>query len=224
MTSRPVRPRDAASLVLVRRVDAERSVADVEVLMGRRAPRHAFLPGLYVFPGGRLDRDDHLARPASRLRRPVARRVAKSCPPAAAEAQAEALAVAAVRETFEETGLFLGSLSGDGADPRDPSTLEPDLAQLDYVARAITPPTSPIRFHARFFMAAAETCEGRLEGSGELLDLRWVTLGRALEQPVADVTEFVLGEVGRRLAAGTPAGAPVPVFSYRNNRAFIRHE
>ncbi|ANK82428.1 MAG: hypothetical protein TEF_17745 [Rhizobiales bacterium NRL2] len=207
--TRPVRPRDAASLVILRG-EGE----DAEVLMGRRASRHRFMPHMYVFPGGRLDREDRMAevlrdlppKPKSRLTRQVGEDVARG------------LAVAAVRETWEETGFIFGELEGE--------RLKPDLAPLDYMARAITPPPSPIRFHARFFVADAAHAHGGpgtpLGGSGELLDLAFRPVREALTMPIADVTEFVLEELLRRLR-GTSIEA-IPIFSYQNNAPIIRYQ
>ena len=73
------------------------------------------------------------------------------------------VAVAAVRETYEETGLLLGRLIA--------GRLEPALSGLDHIVRAITPTDSPIRFHARFFLADIASASGTLRGNGELLDL-----------------------------------------------------
>ena len=180
--ARAVRPRDAASLVILRG-----SEGATEVLLGRRASRHRFMPNVYVFPGGRLDPADGKTPLVQDLAPDVARRLRQKWP----AKLARALAVAAARETFEETGLIFGSLEGD--------RLTPNLASFDYIARAITPPDSPIRFHARFFLSHAATASGRLRDSAELQDLNWVPLPRALEMPLVDVTEFVLREVARRL-------------------------
>src|SRR5215472_10249264 len=90
-----VRPKDAASLVLVRR-DAD----TVRVLMGERAKAHVFLPGRFVFPGGRLDSSDFRLGAATDLRPEVRAKVAADIP----AGRARALALAAIRETFEETG------------------------------------------------------------------------------------------------------------------------
>jgi 8-oxo-dGTP pyrophosphatase MutT (NUDIX family) len=197
MQNRPVRPRDAATLVAWRR-----SRAGIEVLMGRRASRHRFVPGHYVFPGGRVDRRDYGAKVRSRLRGDVQERLCASCRPRLAHA----LAVAAARETWEETGLALGEATA------------PDLAALDYVLRAITPAQSPIRFHARFFAVEAERLSGKLEGNGELLDLAWRPVAECLRLPIVDVTEFLL----RRLLAGPPAAAPgVSLFSFRSGRVLV---
>lgn len=164
-----VTPRDAASLVLVRR-----SAAGPEVLMGRRAGRHRFLPDLYAFPGGRLDSSDRSENPIKPL-------TIKH------DHIDEALAIAATRETWEETGILLGQL--------DKGRLRPDLSGLRYLCRAITPSDSPIRFHARFFLQDVTGLPTALAGSGELLDLGFRTVPEALRLPLADITEFVLGLV-----------------------------
>lgn len=200
----PVRPRDAASLVLIRR-----GADGTEVLMGRRAGRHRFLPDFYVFPGGRVDPTDHRAATLSQLRPDVAERLAHVCSPG----RARALAIAAVRETWEETGLALGEVRGN--------RLLPALDRLDYIVRAITPPDSPIRFHARFFVAAADELVGELGGSGELLDLGWRSIPACLKLPVADITEFVLREVELNLN-NSRQHTEIPLFSYRFGKASVR--
>lgn len=197
MQNRPVRPRDAATLVAWRR-----GGDGIEVLMGRRASRHRFVPGHYVFPGGRVDRADYGAPVRSPLRREVSERLCASCRPRLAHA----LAVAAARETWEETGLSLGEAAA------------PDLAALDYVLRAITPSQSPIRFHARFFAVEAARLSGKLEGNGELLDLAWRPVAECLRLPIVDVTEFLL----KRMQAGPPAAAQgVSLFSFRRGRVVV---
>jgi len=200
----PVRPRDAASLALIRQRDGH-----AEVLMGRRARRHRFLPDVYVFPGGGVDRGDHRILPLTPLRPEVVHLLAQS----ASHARARALAVAAVRETWEETGLALGRLDG--------GVLRPELHALDHIVRAITPTASPIRFHARFFVADGERLKGRLQGNGELLDLDWRPIERCLALPLADITEFVLGELRHWLRTRHPPPR-VPLFTYRYGRVFVQ--
>ena len=92
------RPKDAATLILTR--GAKRP----EVLMGRRAPGHVFMASKWVFPGGRIERADFTAADAGSLSHDAARRLEAEMP----ARRARALALAAVRETFEETGLILG--------------------------------------------------------------------------------------------------------------------
>ena len=200
------KPRDAATLVLARGRGR-----DVEVLLGRREPRDRFMPDVYVFPGGRVEPSDAAQPAVSELRPCVAARLARS---AANPARARALAVAAVRETFEETGLLLGD--------RDSRGVRPALAKLDFVARAITPALNPIRYHARFFLADGERLDGGLRSNGELLDLAWVAIPKALELNIIDVTEFVLREVASVLDGTAPAG--MPLVCYRGEARQIRRQ
>lgn len=200
----PVRPRDAASLVLIRQRDGH-----AEILMGRRARRHRFLPDMYVFPGGGVDPEDHRVTPLTPLRADVARLLEQT----ASHARARALAVAAVRETWEETGLALGEVRS--------GVLRPSLDVLDHIVRAITPTASPIRFHARFFVAEAARLQGALRGNGELLDLDWRPIERCLALPLADITEFVLGELRGYLRTRHPP-ARAPLFTYRHGRASVQ--
>ncbi len=169
------------------------------------------MPDVYVFPGGRVDSNDATRPAASELRPDVAARLARTT---SNPARARALAVAAVRETFEETGLVLGH--------RDASGVRPALAELDFVARAITPTLNPIRYHARFFLADAEGLAGDLRSNGELLDLGWVPIPKALELNIIDVTEFVLQEVALHLDGTAAPG--VPLVCYRGGSRQIRRE
>ncbi len=219
MRPRPVRPRDAASLILMR----QRGAA-LEVLLGRRAHGHAFMPHFYVFPGGRLDAEDLRLAPAARLRPEVSAKLARSCPPR----RGRGLALAAVRETWEETGLMLGRPGPDQPAPASlgfaAGGLAPALDALDYVGRAITPPDAPIRFHNRFFLAPGSLLRGELGGSGELLDLAWRTVEDSLALGLADVTEFMLREAVELLACPSPDGRRPPLFGYRHGRAHVSYD
>ena len=98
-----VTPRDASTLILL-----DRSGAEPKVLMGKRHDRHVFMPGAYVFPGGRVDAIDRKMPVAAALDpRAEQKLMAHIKRPSAAKAHA--LALAAIRETFEETGLLLGA-------------------------------------------------------------------------------------------------------------------
>ena len=207
---KPVRPRDAASLILLRQHRGA-----WQVLMGRRARGHRFVPDYYVFPGGRVDRAD-AARPLlSPLRPDVAEAVGRHT---RGPVRAAALATAAARETMEETGLILGRGEGEA--------YRPDLAPLTYYYRAITPPESPIRFHARFFLAPADAATGKLGGSGELEDLDWIAVDEALRRPLVDVTEFMLHRLSYQLANDPKAVwqqySRVPLFGYVKGAPRIR--
>ncbi|MGV8995835.1 MAG: NUDIX hydrolase [Parvibaculaceae bacterium] len=211
--AKPVRPRDAASLVVV-----DMTGPEPRILMGKRHAKMRFVPDAFVFPGGKLDAGDLLATPATAL---------SGIERFGSPAKAQALAMAAVRETFEETGMLLtkagsvGNNGGAGWEHFLTNGIAPDLAALKGLARAITPRQSPIRFHARFFVATAENITGTLKGSGELEDLDWYPLSAALKLPVIDVTEFVLHEVRDIFVSGVRR-AQVPLYSYRNNKPVVR--
>ena len=211
MSRRSARPKDAATLVLVRE-----GAGGPEVLMGRRPRRQVFMPGHYVFPGGGVEPCDRWVRPATELRPAVVARLARSATPA----RARSLAAAAVRETFEETGLALGLEVPAGNGPVRPewqafhaTGLAPALDRLDYIYRAVTPPGLPRRFNARFFIAQAADASGRLDGNGELLDLGWVPVTEAVTLPIPYITGVVLEEVEHMYASppDPDSDRPVPV-------------
>ncbi len=193
----PVRPRDAASLVIHRQ-----RLTHHEVLMGRRGQKARFKPGVYVFPGGGLERGDYHARPA----RALAEHIVPQLAVAQSTAKATALAMAAVREASEEAGLMLGVPGTVGRVSHDTwarfrdAALAPDLGALDFLGRAITPSHQPIRYHARFFAAHADLFTGELGGDGELEDLRWVRLDDLGGIEMMEVQALVLETLRERLA------------------------
>jgi 8-oxo-dGTP pyrophosphatase MutT (NUDIX family) len=164
-----VQPRHAASLLAYRR-EGER----VSVMMGMRGAKHRFMPNRLVFPGGAVDRDDLAAPCASPLSAITERLLRRS----ASAHLAHGLGSAAARELQEETGLSLG----------DP----PHLRVLHYLARAVTPPSSPIRFNARFFVVDAVHVGGELGGDGELENLCFYRIEEALALDLAYPTRRVL--------------------------------
>jgi 8-oxo-dGTP pyrophosphatase MutT (NUDIX family) len=213
-----VRPRDAATLIILRFDGAK-----PRVLMGRRHGGHDFMPDKWVFPGGRIDRSDFRAPSANALRIEVAVRLEKTAPPM----RARALALAAIRETFEETGLLLAlrASSRSFVGPWGPFLAQgalPDLAALDFVARAVTPTMSPKRFDARFFMADAERLLSldRQADCGELDEISWLDLDEAAKLDLPSVTRFVLREIPLRLA--DPA-RPAPSLQFQRGRQQLRH-
>lgn len=215
---RPVRPSDAATLVLVRR-----EAATPRILMGRRHSGHNFMPNKWVFPGGRVDPGDFHAPYATDLRPEVAAKLHLTARPRLARA----LALAAVRETFEEAGLLLAKLipARPGAGPWHEflkHDAEPDLAALDFIARAITPPHSPKRFDARFFMADAERLVSldRLPDCGELDEIAWFGLDEALKLDLPTVTRFVIHEAAVRL--DDPA-RPTPFMRFQRGVRTVTH-
>ncbi|RZJ32244.1 MAG: NUDIX domain-containing protein [Brevundimonas sp.] len=192
--------------------------------MGRRAPGHVFMASKWVFPGGKVERSDASAAFATDLSHPDAVRLTREVPPR----RARAMALAAVRETFEETGLLLAepappaSVVGGWREFRAVGAL-PDLAALSYVARAITPPGRTRRFDARFFMADASALlhPEPTAGSGELDEIAWLPLedARALDLPA--ITRFVLGEVAERLSR---PNRPLPFVRMVRGQHVVEHQ
>ena len=216
--TRAVRPRNAATLILVRQDGGE-----PRLLMGCRHRGHDFMPNKWVFPGGRVDRCDFIVPAASDLAAPVEAALAATVPHRRARTLPRALAMAAIRETFEEAGLLLAKPSAPrsgvgGWRPFLESGAAPDLAALDFIARAITPPSQPKRFDARFFMADASALLSleRAGDTGELGEIDWFTLDQIDALDLPNVTRLVVRELARRLKA---PGRPVLSLSARKRSA-----
>jgi 8-oxo-dGTP pyrophosphatase MutT (NUDIX family) len=222
-----MRPRDAATLIIIDRVARE-----PKLLMGRRHPGHVFMPGKFVFPGGRIEAGDRSMVAAGTLHpRAEAALHARVVRPSAQLGRA--LALAAIRETFEETGLLVGTKDygpPDGA-PAGPWTafrehgVFPDLEAMHVIARAITPPNRPRRFDTRFFavdrMAVAAQVDGITGPDAELIELAWVTLANARTLDLPSITQVILEELEDRLKAGFAHELPVPFYYERRGR-FVR--
>src|SRR5713226_7225016 len=98
-----LRPKDAATIILI-----DRSGAEPKVLMGRRHHGHKFMPGKFVFPGGRVERADRRVWAATALDSRIEVRLMQEVRRPSAE-KARGFALAAIREVFEKTGLVLGT-------------------------------------------------------------------------------------------------------------------
>jgi 8-oxo-dGTP pyrophosphatase MutT (NUDIX family) len=219
-------PRDAATLMLI-----DRSGPVPKVLLGRRHQSHKFMPGKFVFPGGRIEPLDRVMTAVSELHPDMAKKlIARVAAPSAETARAFALA--AVRETAEETGLLLG-VKRD-VSPKVPGEIwaefakarvHPDLGNIHFIARAITPPRRPRRFDTRFFTADASaiayTIEGVVGPDSELVELTWVPIEQATQLDMPTITGVVLEELAARVAAGMGHGLPVP-FYFMIEQQFFR--
>ncbi len=219
----PKRPRDAATLMLLDR-DAS---GEVRVLMGRRHSRHAFMPGKFVFPGGRTDPADSRV-PVSRGLHPAEESRLIGTGSRASAARARAIALSAIRETYEEAGLLIGRKAP--FDTRSPGWsafvehgVEPALDALRFVARAITPPGRVRRFDTRFIAAWRRDVAVELPEGGptdELEEIVWLPLAAARETDVPTITRTILGDLETRLAADPDLepGGTVPFYFLRHNR------
>ncbi|NMM44153.1 NUDIX domain-containing protein [Rhodospirillaceae bacterium KN72] len=197
-------PRDSASLVILRG-----TVDTPQVLLGKRRDDARFMPGSYVFPGGAVDPGDLILGddptwPGTRFH------------------------AAALRESWEEIGATIAK-SGSRAAPSDAEDpflraltdagMIPAPEDLHYIARAITPPPSRIRFDTRFFMAFDDSLFGTPRAMGELPDVLWVDAVDALtSEKVRSVTKFVLEEalgLWRHGESLTDGDRPIRIFSAR---------
>jgi 8-oxo-dGTP pyrophosphatase MutT (NUDIX family) len=218
-------PKDAATLILI-----DRSGSEPKVLLGRRHQSHKFMPGKFVFPGGRIEESDALMPAVGELDPRAAAKL--SIRVAGVTRAPRAFALATIRETYEETGLLLGQKRG--TPPTVPNGewnafaaagVHPDLSQMFFIARAITPPRRPKRFDTRFFTVDAQAIAHRLDGfvgaDSELVELAWVPLAQAATFDMPTITGVVLEELAGRVAAGMAHDLPVP-FYYMENQQFQR--
>lgn len=194
---RAVRPKNAATVMIIRR-----DAAKPRVLMGRRHGGHSFMPDRWVFPGGRIDRADYRAPFATDLKPDVQAVFDAYLKPG----RGRALALAAVRETWEEAGLLLARPAPErpAAGPWRPFIEQgalPDLEALDVIARAITPPMVGKRFDTWFLLADAERLMSldRQGDCGELDEIAWVDFDEAQALPLPSVTRMMLREAVARM-------------------------
>ena len=210
----PVQPiRPAATIIVVRE-----ALESFEIFMLKRTSRASFASGMYVFPGGRVDGDDHLHKYDA----------VRSGPTEAQAPQVAALGdewrgywIAALRETFEEAGLLLAYRDGSLLSFDDPATRDRfsayrgplhagELSLLDicdreklklavdevhFYNRFVTPLGRPRRFDTRFFIASAPEGQRPQHDAKETVDSVWITPGDALERAAAK--EFDLMNVTR---------------------------
>jgi len=200
------RPRDAASLILLRGEGRT-----LEVLAGRRPLDVKFMPGVYVFPGGAIDPPDRSAWSVESGTEALGARLARS-------------ARAALRETWEEAGILVGRVAA--SPPSEPAArpveqaylgrgLVAALDVLTYVGRAITPSHSFRRFNTRFFLCDGSNVFGEPAASDELEDVGWHPVGHRAFASFRDVTRFMLARA-MALRSGTASGA-APLFYWAKN-------
>jgi 8-oxo-dGTP pyrophosphatase MutT (NUDIX family) len=188
------------------------------------------MPGMFVFPGGRVDPDDRRMVAAGALN-PRADAALNARTRRPSPQRGRALALAAIRETFEETGLLLGTQDYGAPEPVPDGTwsafrergIFPDLEAMQLVARAITPPARPRRFDTRFFAvdraAIAAEVKGVAGPDSELVELVWVTLAEAPGLAIPTITRVVLEELEERLAAGFSQDLPIPFYHEQRGRS-----
>jgi 8-oxo-dGTP pyrophosphatase MutT (NUDIX family) len=207
--------RDAATVVVLRDLDTR-----PRVLMGQRGAKAAFMPNKFVFPGGAVDAEDAEAPLADTVSELCRRRLAED-----AEADiSHALAAAAVRELWEETGQILGQAGHWPDSPTEnwagfaATGHLPTAAPLQFVFRAITPPGRPRRFDARFFLLHADELASDPDdfssATDELSHLQWIPVDEVRNYDLPFITEVVLAEIAAHAKDPRP---PVSVPFFRND-------
>ena len=203
----PPEPRHASTVVLLRDADND---AGIEAYLLRRQKTMAFAAGMHVFPGGSIDPRDEVLDEASWVGPSPSRWGGLLT----ADVQlATALVCAAVRETFEESGVLLAGASADEvvADTSGDDWEADRLALLDrslsfaelldrrgLVLRAdllrpwahwITPEAEPRRYDTRFFVAALPEGQRTRDVGGEADRVVWM-------RPRAALDAYEAGELG----------------------------
>ena len=218
-----MRPRDAATLVII-----DRSLPTPRILMGRRRPDQVFLPDTFVFPGGRGDPADRALARTHTMHAPGIAHLKVAMRGKPSDTRASALALAALRETFEEAGFIVGERFV-GRDPRTDSWgaffaegYRPRLDGLSYFARAITPPGRPRRYDTRFFAVdATEIAYQAPRVDGELLDIDWFTIAKARTLKLPSITTHILKDVAALVNhehEAAEVASPIPFYFHRYGR------
>lgn len=201
--SRAPKPRLASTLVLTHGTGA-----NLRILMGQRSKRHDFMPSVYVFPGGRVDRADSYAKYAKDLS-PRTQRILEA---AYTPRRARAVALASIRETWEETGLMLGApakttrnLTNASYDDFRQAGQSPDLSGVEVFGRAVTPPHRHKRFDAWFFVKKLSgDTPPQASDSSELLNVGWFTFDEIEKLETQRATDMMLQVLERYLKADRP--------------------
>lgn len=201
--------RDAAIAVVVR----DRRTAP-KVLMGQRGKGAVFMPSKFVFPGGAVDPTDGDQPFSAPLPEPCRERLSHE-----SSRSPEAVAAAAIRELWEETGQMIGAPGDMPATPGWEGFAEknqrPDASALQFIFRAITPPGRPRRFDARFFLVEADKLTTDLDQldshDNELSHLQWVPLTEAHNFDLPFVTQVVMDRLKETLADTSPP-SNIPFF------------
>jgi 8-oxo-dGTP pyrophosphatase MutT (NUDIX family) len=189
----PAQPRDAATVMLLRPAVPPRD--GLEVYMLRRKSSMAFAPGAFVFPGGSVDARDADEQVAWAGPDPAAWGQIFDAPPELARA----LVCAAIRETFEESGVLLAGPSAESVvadttaadwEADRHALLDRSLSLAEMLARRglvlrsdllrpwsrwITPVIEERRFDARFFAAALPEQQRTRDVGGEAAEVAWVS-------------------------------------------------
>jgi 8-oxo-dGTP pyrophosphatase MutT (NUDIX family) len=187
--------------------------AGLEVLLLRRNERAGFVPGAYVFPGGRVDPGDAAPETLARVDGLTPARAAERLGLATGDPPAIAFYVAALREAFEETGVLVGVDPpvdvGAASEVREELLADRigygegltrlrrrvSAGVLEYLAHWITPERAPRRYDTRFFAARVPAGSEVAIDPREMTSALWITPARAVRAAADDELPMILPTV-----------------------------
>ena len=232
----PAPTRAAATVLLLRD-----GPTGLETLMLRRTRRSGFVPGAWVFAGGRVDRADARPEITGRLTGLTEEAAATRLGlPLDADPAPAAYWVAGLREAFEETGILPArrhggeAIPGAGEDPQvarvrdllisqeidfnealDRLEAELDAAAVEYVAHWITPVQEPRRYDTRFFAAVVAAERRYLLHEAEMSEGLWLSPSAALDRHAAGGLPMVFPTIRtlESLSSYTSAASAMEAFS-----------
>ncbi len=206
--------RDASTVMVLRESDGT-----LEVFMVKRHFKMAFMANAYVYPGGKLDKEDMDAAALEHITGASIDELAENLRLHDDPGRAAGLYLAAIRETFEESGFFLARRHGDDAwvnligddeerfadyraklnayeislteVARRESLVFP-MDRLRFFAHWITPSFESRRFDTRFFVARAPRRQNPLHDDKESTDSVWISPAEALRRADEDLNAFYL--------------------------------
>lgn len=187
---RAAKPKLASTIVLT-----HGDPKNPHILMGQRAGRSDFMPSVYVFPGGRVDRADSYAP----FYKDLSSRNANILEAKYTARKARAIALATIRETYEETNLMLGksakfkrNINNASWDAFREKNILPDLSEIDVFGRAVTPPYRHKRYDTWFFIQHLSGQRPGISDSAELVNVGWYTIEEIAELKTARVTSLMM--------------------------------
>jgi len=216
--TRAPKPRIASTIVLY-----TGSRDNPKILLGKRSSRNDFMPSVYVFPGGRVDRADSYAP----FHGDLSARTERILETVYSPRKARACVLAAIRETWEETGLMTGSakawtrnMNNESWDAFRKAEIMPDLSPIEVFGRAITPPHRHKRYDTWFLIQKFDGDTTSVSDSGELSNVGWYTFDEMKSLEMQRATTMMLAVLKNYLASPKPE--PTIFFSHMNRGTYVQ--
>jgi len=224
----PVPAKPAATIALLRD-----SPSRMEVLLLKRDRNASFVPGAYVFPGGRVDPADWTKQTLASVDGLTTETAATRLGLVGTSPPAIAYYIAALREAFEETGILVGVGPNAQAPPTAAASVEVEVlrnglmegsvsfnealkhlscridgSSIEYLAHWITPEREPRRFDTRFFAARVQTDAEPIFDPREMTEALWLSPKEALSRNQGGTLPMIFPTIDtlQRLADYTTVG------------------